>query len=247
MSNLTVQDFQGELVVDSRLIAERLGIQHESLLKTIRKHRERVEARFGSLRFEIGYIEMPKGGAREEVTHVLLTEPQASVLMTLSKNTEQVVECKLDLVDAFEKAKSIIKTVIPAQNDRIRELELEIRLREMDNTMLTLHGKETVLALRGLGHQVIETEKPILEVVNQRSNQFFQGQTCKQVADYVAKRFGRKFKSGADVERVLRAAGRDDLLQYIERPTKQACVPKEALEEVYSIICAGDRQGLLGE
>ena len=41
--SLTVQDHQGVLVVDSRLIAERLGIQHESFLKTIRKYRERSQ------------------------------------------------------------------------------------------------------------------------------------------------------------------------------------------------------------
>jgi phage regulator Rha-like protein len=128
---LQIQEIDGLLLVDSRLIAERLGIQHESFLKTIRKHRERVESRFGHLRFEVGTV-TNSVGAINEVTFVLLAESQASVLMTLSKNTDQVVECKLDLVDAFEKAKSIIKTVIPAQNNRIQELELEIQLRNAE-------------------------------------------------------------------------------------------------------------------
>jgi len=57
-----------------------------------------------------------------------LTEDQATALMTFSKNTDQVIECKLNLVEAFSKAKEIIKTVIPAQADRIRELELELQL-----------------------------------------------------------------------------------------------------------------------
>jgi phage regulator Rha-like protein len=42
-----------ELVVDSRLIADRLGLQHESLQRTIKKYSVRLQA-LGNLRFEIG-------------------------------------------------------------------------------------------------------------------------------------------------------------------------------------------------
>ena len=127
VSNFSITNVDGLLVVDSRLIAERLGIQHESFIKTIRKHRERLEQRFGHLRFEIRTV-TNSVGAVNEITFALLTEDQAQVLMTLSRNTEQVIDCKMNLVEAFSKAKQIIATVIPAQNDRIRELELELAL-----------------------------------------------------------------------------------------------------------------------
>ncbi len=41
--------------------------------------------------------------------------------MTLSRNTERVVNCKLALSIAFDKAKRVIKEVIPAQAE---EMEL---------------------------------------------------------------------------------------------------------------------------
>ena len=242
---ISVQEQEGQLVVDSRLVADLLGIQHESFLKTIRKHRERVEASFGSLRFEIGTLET--AGGKQETTYVWLTEPQASVLMTLSRNTDQVVDCKINLVAAFEKAKAIIKTVIPAQNEELETLRLQVKVRELDNTMLVLHGKETVLALRGLSNQIVQSDRPILEVVNKKTGQHFSGQTCKQVAEYVQKRTGKKLKSGADVERFLRTVGRDDLIEYVERPGWQACIPKANLSEVYDLLTDGDRQRLIGE
>ncbi|MBD0264241.1 MAG: transcriptional regulator, partial [Tolypothrix sp. Co-bin9] len=43
----------GALVVDSRLIAEQLGIEHESFMKTIRKYQTHTEEAFGAIRFEI--------------------------------------------------------------------------------------------------------------------------------------------------------------------------------------------------
>ena len=44
----------GVLVVDSRLVAERLGIEHESFLKTLDTYQSQIERAFGVLRFEIG-------------------------------------------------------------------------------------------------------------------------------------------------------------------------------------------------
>lgn len=121
---LAVVEQDGVLVVDSRLIAERLGIQHDSFLKTTRKHREKIESKFGQIRFQVGTVQNSVG-AINEVTFALLTEPQANILMTLSRNTEQVVDCKLELVNAFEKAKQVVKTVIPALSEELQKLQLQ--------------------------------------------------------------------------------------------------------------------------
>ena len=50
------QHEDGALVVDSRLIADSLGIDHESLMKTINKYQTQAEQAFGILRFQIGEI-----------------------------------------------------------------------------------------------------------------------------------------------------------------------------------------------
>jgi phage regulator Rha-like protein len=60
MSDLVVSTHtDGVLVVDSRLVAEALEIEHESFLKTVEKYKTQAEQSFGVLRFEIG---KPSGG-----------------------------------------------------------------------------------------------------------------------------------------------------------------------------------------
>ncbi|NEZ64720.1 hypothetical protein D0962_18325 [Leptolyngbyaceae cyanobacterium CCMR0082] len=112
-TGIDVIDSGGVLVVDSRLIADHLGIQHETLMRTVKRHQNRIEQRLGHLRFEVGTVTNSVGAVNETI-YTLLTEPQATVVMTLSRNTEQVIECKFDLVEAFEKAKSALK--LPMQD-----------------------------------------------------------------------------------------------------------------------------------
>lgn len=132
MSNLTVSERDSVLVVDSRLIAPRLGIEHRSFVKTIDRYREQITSVSDKpedqvLRFEISKPPDNSKGGRPE-RFVYLTDAQASFVMTLSRNTPQVVEFKRQLVRAFEKAKQVIKEVIPPQNQEIERMKLELEL-----------------------------------------------------------------------------------------------------------------------
>ena len=106
MSELNIETYSdGALVVDSRLIAEELNIEHESFLKTVDKYKKQTEEAFGGLRFEIGVPDKPTGNPPK---FVYLTEDQATFLMTLSRNTPEVVRCKVLLVTQFSKAKKAL-------------------------------------------------------------------------------------------------------------------------------------------
>lgn len=85
---------------DSRNLAARLGIEHESVIRTLNKYPGDFRV-FGILRFEIGEIE----GRGQPEKFALLNEDQAYLLLTYSKNTERVRETKIALVMAFRKAR----------------------------------------------------------------------------------------------------------------------------------------------
>ena len=85
---------------DSRDIAKRLRLQHESVFKVL-KERKSDFKQFGLLRFEIGEID---GKGRPE-KYALLTEDQAIFLLSLSRNTPHVVQLKIKLVKAFSEAR----------------------------------------------------------------------------------------------------------------------------------------------
>ena len=96
---LQVNPVKGEARVDSRLIAPELGIKHQSLIETIRRYQTELE-QFGSLPFQTGARKRKTtGGVIEK--YVLLNENQANFLMTLSRNTHQVVKLKMRIVAAF--------------------------------------------------------------------------------------------------------------------------------------------------
>ncbi|OWY63545.1 hypothetical protein B7486_52505 [cyanobacterium TDX16] len=127
MSNLTVTERDSVLVVDSRLIAQDLGIVHKNLLETLDSYRSKIEAAFGVVRFETEkLLKGSRGGRPERVAY--LSEDQATLLMTFSRNTPRVVDCKVALVQAFSKAKQIIGKAIPAQSPEAERMKLELEL-----------------------------------------------------------------------------------------------------------------------
>ncbi|MDF5717406.1 MAG: Rha family transcriptional regulator [Rhizonema sp. NSF051] len=120
--------FEDQLVVDSRLIATNLKIEHESFLKTIKNYKPQTEQAFGAIRFEIGSRSDGNTGGKQP-EWALLNEDQATFLMTLSRNTSEVVNCKLKLVKAFSLAKKQRFTKpVPTQEQQIEHRRLLIRL-----------------------------------------------------------------------------------------------------------------------
>ena len=121
MSQITIVEIQGELVVDSRIIAEQLGIEHRSFIKLIRKHQIKIETKFGGVGFEI---------APDSAVFAWLNENQITALLTLCRNTDRVVDLKFDLVEKFREQKKQLENPIDRKlfnelADRIAKLETQ--------------------------------------------------------------------------------------------------------------------------
>jgi len=99
MSHLTLIDSKGEPRVDTRLLAEQLGLQHPSVYKLVNDYQDDFEA-IGKVRFEIG-----PSAAGQKIRFALLNEDQAYLLLTYSRNTKKVRELKVKLVLAFREAR----------------------------------------------------------------------------------------------------------------------------------------------
>jgi hypothetical protein len=143
------------------------------------------------------------------------------------------------------------EVIIPAQNDRIRELELEVRALELrrhesdrQDFRIAAYGLATTLLLEGKADSVVEIDRPILEVIDEKSGARFEGQTTKQLADYLNKNGGRSFKSGAELERELNKLGRADLIDTVPRRTQQAFISKENINEACRILISNRQQQL---
>lgn len=102
---LSVVSHQNILVIDSRLIAKELNIEHRTLIETAEAHKTKLEAAFGILRVHAADVL----GRGQPEKFMWLTEDQATVLMTFSRNTPEVVNFKIALVKSFSDAKQKIK------------------------------------------------------------------------------------------------------------------------------------------
>ncbi len=89
--------------VDTRILAEQLGLQHESVFKLVNVYKTSFDE-LGDIRFEIGKPKKGSNGGRPERI-ALLNEDQCYLLLTFSRNTDRVRQLKVRLVQAFKRVR----------------------------------------------------------------------------------------------------------------------------------------------
>ncbi len=255
------------LLVDSRLVAEELGVNHGDWFRNVViKYRKEIEADFGVYRFENAKpIKGSQGGRPERYT--FLTEEQATVLMTYSRNTDKVRHCKRKLVKAFTEAKKLIKEVIPAQSQEIEKLKLELELAKAQKGAAeaqkeTAYAQERLLAASSalaiinpglpalvLGKSdAVVTKTEVVEktvLVNDRgiSKVSFEGISKTKLA----RRLG--MKKASDLVYWLKSIGKEDVLKPGLMATSCEYIPYSEIAEIEKLWASrkGSRQFVIGE
>ena len=102
---LTLTTIKDEARVDTRLLAQHLGIQHTSLFKLLKTY----EAEFQELG-KVGFQIAPSADSStgQALRYALLNEDHAYLLLAFSRNTAQVRQLKLKLVKAFREARRAV-------------------------------------------------------------------------------------------------------------------------------------------
>ena len=103
MNTIMVTQIGGEPRVDSRQLAEQLDNKHKNSIALIERYSEKFKE-FGLLAFETEARPAGQHGGGD-VRFALLNEDQAFFLLSLSRNTDRVVELKASLIMAFREAR----------------------------------------------------------------------------------------------------------------------------------------------
>lgn len=103
---ISIEIVEGELRVDSRLIAVNLGVEHKHTIEMIRKYEPRF-FKYGEVLFKTA--PSLNTGSCQNVTVCYLNEQQSTFLVTLSRNSENAVNLKQKLTESYHYYKS--KTV----------------------------------------------------------------------------------------------------------------------------------------
>jgi hypothetical protein len=86
--------------MDSRIIANELGVEHKATYQLINQYQADFEE-FGPLPFEMEAVKVEGARGAKHQKFCLLNEDQACLLMTYSQNTEQARKLKKNLIRAF--------------------------------------------------------------------------------------------------------------------------------------------------
>lgn len=192
----------------------------------------------------------------EATTRVAIWTPRAALrLGMLLRNSAIAQAVRTSLLDAIEQ-------VIPAQSNRIRELELELevaraqdsaarsqeRLMQVSQAIATLHGAGMLGLILGKPEAIVEPPPTVIEktiLVNQsgRPVKTYQGLSKTKLA----KRYG--FKKPQDLVNWLHSIGKVELIQPGITATPCQFVPFEYVPELDHLWASrqGSRQRLLGE
>lgn len=103
MNKVMVTQIGGEPRVDSRQLAKQLGTKHKNPMALIERYLAKFEE-FGVVPFQTEKPLAGTAGGRPE-RFALLNEDQAFFLLSLSRNTDRVVELKASLIMAFREAR----------------------------------------------------------------------------------------------------------------------------------------------
>lgn len=134
--------------------------------------------------------------------------------------------------------------ILKLQNENLR---IQAELRNIDSTMITLHGAELTLALRGKSDQIVRVEQTVTEVVNPKTQTSDRILTAEQLKKIIKQNTGQTIPSMKWFTDKLREKGRDDLLVPVTRNATSEYVTPETLAEAISAVFGDNRQMLLGE
>jgi phage regulator Rha-like protein len=150
MTNFDITTKNDVLVVDSRLIADELGIEHRALIKTIKKYVTEIEA-FGQLLFSAEAV-TNSVGAVNQVTFCYLNEDQVKFIVGKSRyglqkqSIEKFKEKGMDLSVFLAKTnkKRRKKTEKQYKHDLAKELNGKIEIQTLAGNIDILTDTEII-------------------------------------------------------------------------------------------------------
>ncbi|WP_368641765.1 Rha family transcriptional regulator [Castellaniella ginsengisoli] len=89
----------GEPLASSLVIARGMKARHKSVIQLIRQHAAILQE-FGPLAFEMRVVKRPQGGGAP-TEYAMLNEQQAALLISMMRNTDEVVAFKVRLIREF--------------------------------------------------------------------------------------------------------------------------------------------------
>ena len=175
LMELVYMDGKKEPYTTSEIIAECAGVQHHTVTRLLRNHKERFTA-FGFYGFEIHKLD---GKGRPKKVY-RLNEQQATLLITYLDNTPQVIDFKTNLVKAFfEMRDELSKRQLQRELEKPKRKSLTEAIQTWEKAPKHAYSTLTNLLLKGV------TGKNKTQLMKEReSKNGIDGLTSVELANY---------------------------------------------------------------
>jgi phage regulator Rha-like protein len=139
----------GEPLASSLVIARGMQARHKNMLELIRKHAASLE-QFGPLAFETRVAKRPQGGG-SPTEYAMLNEQQAALLISLMRNSDEVVAFKVRLIREFYRMRDALNQRTQNLYQQLQALvaeEVSTQVRASFGSRLMLERKRAIPELR---------------------------------------------------------------------------------------------------
>ncbi|ROT45004.1 Rha family transcriptional regulator [Pusillimonas sp. NJUB218] len=155
----------GEPLASSLVIARGMKQQHASVIKLIRRHLKTLN-RFGLVRFEIRpRLRGRHGGG--DLEYAMLNERQAALLISLMRNTDDVVEFKAGLIAEFYRMRDALNQRTQNLYQQLQALvaeEVETQVKASFGSRLMLERKRAIPEFRRRRERLEAEIQPSLQL-----------------------------------------------------------------------------------
>lgn len=139
----------GEPLASSLVIARGMKARHKNMLELIRRHAASLE-QFGPLAFETRVAKRPQGGG-SPTEYAMLNEQQAALLISLMRNSDEVVAFKVLLIREFYRMRDALNQRTQNLYQQLQALvaeEVSTQVRASFGSRLMLERKRAIPELR---------------------------------------------------------------------------------------------------
>lgn len=153
----------GEPLASSLVIARGMKARHKSVIQLIRQHAG-VLQEFGPLAFEMRVVKRPQGGGAP-TEYAMLNEQQAALLISLMRNSEEVVAFKVRLIREFYRMRDALSQRTQNLYQQLQALvaeEVETQVRASFGSRLMLERKRAIPEFRKRRERLEAEIQPVL-------------------------------------------------------------------------------------
>jgi phage regulator Rha-like protein len=234
--NINVDDdvscHDGVFVIDSRLLAERLGLQHKSLLDNIDKNPEYYQTQWG---IKYCYERIPNVVGEHYERVCWLNEEQFLAITVRCKLTPQVQYYSIRLIKRFSELKANASSGLSqqerenqsglileqAKQDTIRlQIQLtdsKIKLAQVNEAIFNMHGPNRgTMLITGQNPIVVTKEIEVTRVIEPGNRHKSLVMTLEQLKKQLPYEIVKRFKKWEDVEKFMEDQGIDITKCFVE-------------------------------